>query len=231
MQQAQQLLIRAIKADPKYAYAMALLSTCCRHSVFQHFGTGIDLKEGVRLAREAISIGNDDPLVLAEAANNLASLARDYDGAANAMERSIMLHPSSASTHGKAGWLRNYMEEPAKAKTHFERAMRLSPVDLEMYNFLSGYSVAQLQMEEWSEGATTAQRALDLQPNWATAHRCRVVAFVNLGMTKEAEEAGRLLLHVAPHFRVGAYSKTSPFRTNRFWSVVVDGLRKAGLPE
>jgi hypothetical protein len=109
--------------------------------------------------------------------------------------------------------------------------MKLSPIDLEMYQFLTGLSVAQLQMEQWVEGCASAQRALDLRPNWATAHRCRIVGLVHLGMMKEAEEAGRQIIQAVPTFSVAAYGKTMPFRTDAFASRILFALRKAGLPE
>jgi len=147
------------------------------------------------------------------------------------MQRSLNLHPASAATHGKAGWLRNYMEEPQRAKMHFDTAMRLSPIDIERFRFLSGYAVAHQQLEEHDEGLESADRALELNPNWATAHRAKVVCLVNLGRIEEARQAATLMLEADPKFSVASYSKTSPFRTDVFWSRVLDGLRKAGLPE
>jgi adenylate cyclase len=229
-EQAHHLLTRAIEADPNYAHAMALLSTSHHFRVIHAWGTDDDTQEGLRLANKAIAIGHNDPLVLAVAAMSLAYFSRDLGKAAHIIERSLALHPASASTHSRAGWLRNYMGQPERAITHFETAMRLSPVDLEMSQFLTGLSVAQLQIEQWLEACGTAQRALDLQANWGGAHRARVVGFVHLGMMNEAEVAARKMLEAMPRFSLSEYIRTTPFKANAWWKWV-DALRKAGLPE
>jgi TolB-like protein len=138
--EAQALLSTALESDPRYAYAMALQARCHALKLAQHWGSEADRRDGAECARKALAIGQHDPRALAEAAIALAFLARDHSAAREAMTRSLALHPSCAGTHNKAGWLHVYMEEPETAILHFRTAMRLSPIDLAMCHFLTGYA-------------------------------------------------------------------------------------------
>jgi adenylate cyclase len=229
--QAQALLSTALEEDPDYAYAMALQARCCALRIHQHWGCDADRQEGARYARQAIVAGRDDPRALAEAAIALGYLDRDHSTAHEAMKRSLGLHPCCADTHNKAGWLHVYMEEPARAISHFETAMRLSPIDLAMCHFLTGYASALLLAGECEGARIHAERALALNGSWASAHRIRIIALVKLGRLQEARVAAAALLKVAPGFRVSDHAGRSPFKTDALWREWIDCLRCAGLPD
>jgi adenylate cyclase len=123
------------------------------------------------------------------------------------------------------------MEEPGPAIMHFETAMRLSPVDLAMCHFLTGYAFARLLSGECKEACYHAERALALNPYWATAHRMRIISLVKLGRVSEARAGAQTFLEAAPGFRLGDHVESSPFKTDSVWREWIDCLRLAGLPE
>jgi tetratricopeptide (TPR) repeat protein len=45
------------------------------------------------------------------------------------IERALTLDPNSAWAWNRRGWLNVYIREPDRAIQHFQRAMRLSPID------------------------------------------------------------------------------------------------------
>jgi adenylate cyclase len=231
IQKAQELLSRALAIDPKYAHAMSLQARCCAVLVSQNWGSERESRRGAEYARQAITYGQDDPLALAEAAVNLAHLARDYPAALDAVERSLKLHPASASTHNKAGWLRVYVEEPTRATHHFETAIRLSPVDLAMCHFLTGKATACLVAHRWEDAYYCASKAVALNGGWGSAHRTCVVALVMLGRLEEARAAAQRVLEISPGFRLSEHMKHSPFRSEAIWQLALECMRKAGLPE
>ena len=110
-----------------------------------------------------------------------------------------------------------YLGEYASAIEHFERAMRLSPLDPMTYFASAGMAFAHAFAGRYDEALSWATKALHEQPNLATA--LRVAAMVCL---REVDPALRLsnLDRVAPPFR-------RPEDRERF----TESLRKAGLPE
>lgn len=67
-------------------------------------------------------------------------------------------------------------------------------------------------------------------PSFSVLHGYLIVSQVNLGRMDLAPTACERLLQVAPAFTVGAFARMAHVRPETM-SVLVAGLRKAGLPE
>src|SRR5271168_4523753 len=86
----------ALKLDPNYAAAHAILAWC--HEICFHRG-GFDEADkvaGLRHSRAAIASGTDDATALAVAAFVISNLSKDHKVALGAIERALSLNPSSA---------------------------------------------------------------------------------------------------------------------------------------
>ena len=90
------LLEDALRLDPNYAAAHALLAWC--HEIF--FARGgfdeADKTAGLRHARAAIASGTDDATALAIAAFVITMLSKDHATALSAVERALSLNASCA---------------------------------------------------------------------------------------------------------------------------------------
>jgi adenylate cyclase len=87
----------ALKLDPNYAAAHALIAWC--HEICYMRG-GVDEADkiaGLRHARVAIASGTDDATALAVAAFVMGYLSKDYKTATSVIERALSLNPSSAA--------------------------------------------------------------------------------------------------------------------------------------
>ena len=100
------LLQQALELDAGYAPAMALISGCRNLQRNRHWipDAGPEVAEGIRLARQAITITRDNPDVLSTAGMSLAFLAGDNNAALSAIDRAIALNPNFAAAFGIARW-------------------------------------------------------------------------------------------------------------------------------
>jgi tetratricopeptide (TPR) repeat protein len=93
------------------------------------------------LARRAVELGRDDAVALARGGTALHHFVGDIDASIALLDRALVLNPSLASAWFLGGFLRVWGGEPDSAIEHFSRAMRLSPLDPEMYRMQAGMAL------------------------------------------------------------------------------------------
>src|SRR5258708_31635775 len=103
-----------------------------------------EIAEGARLARRAVDLGRDDAVALTRGGHALAHLTGDVAGGIALLDRALVLNPNLASAWFLAGFLRTWNGEPDAAIEHFTHAMRLSPLDPELYRMQAGLAAAPL---------------------------------------------------------------------------------------
>jgi TolB-like protein/class 3 adenylate cyclase/tetratricopeptide (TPR) repeat protein len=225
---------RALTIDPSYAPAAALVGWCHWHQRYQGWGAVSDeeVTAGVRLARQALEAGRDDPDTVSRAAVTLLALAGETPMAEAALDRVLRLNPNAAIAWMARGWIHAFRSQPEAAIDAFDRALRLSPFDPLGYNVTGGLAVAHLGARRFEEAIEWADRALHDQPRFTVAVRVKVVANAHLGRIDEARiELGRML-GLYPGLTIAAWRA---FATTAFAPELVElyvtGLRLAGLPE
>lgn len=229
------LLGRAEVADPSFALAKALAACCHLFRFLQGWNehaTTAGREEGLRLAREAAAGDRDDATVQALAARALVWLGYDRVRGLAAAQRALALNPNSSVVLGSAGWLCNYVGDPAGALEHLARAARLSPLDPEMSYFLSGQAVARLMLKDYAAALEVATRAVRELPGRATSHRALIMALHCLGRHDEAKVEAANYREAAPHgHRVLPDRIQRLFADQEFASRFIEALREAGLPD
>jgi adenylate cyclase len=133
----------AIEIEPDYPLALSAAAWCeARKFTYQWTPVPHEVKaEGLRLARLAGDMHNDDPLVLTMlcAAH---SVVGDLDTASALIEKALALDPNSAMAWNRSGWVNVYLIRPEVAIENFQRAMRLSPFDPMNFNCFFGIGSA-----------------------------------------------------------------------------------------
>jgi adenylate cyclase len=124
-----------------------------------------------------------------------------------------------------------YRGEPAIAVTLFERAMRLNPRDPMAFNTYAGLSMAHLLQEHFEDAVSWGQRALDESPSFSGSHRSLAAALAHLGRIEEARVVVAQLRALAPDETLTKLAATAAIRFSGRLPLMLDGLRKAGLPE
>jgi adenylate cyclase len=230
--EALRLLRQAISLDPNYALAKARAAAC----IGARDNQGIRLSksetdEGIRLAREALDGGRDDPSVLELAGWALSYLAHDNEAGLAALDRALALNVNSAQALRLSGWIRLFSGDPRTATEHFTRVIRLSPLDPRISNVFAGLGIAHMMAGDYDEAVKFGRQAMREQPRMAVAHRIVAASLALLGRTEEARSAMRALLAVTPNSSMSLTRMFIPYQDAEFVERYHRGLREAGLPE
>src|SRR5215218_5434111 len=185
---------QAIRLDPSYALPKALAAWCYAQGVvyMRTAVPGEDKQKAFRLAQDAASLDNNDPLVLTVLSAAYALVGQFGLGLA-AVEKAVAIDPNSAWAWTRSGYLHVYTQCPDRAIEHFRRAIRLSPLDPMHYNALFGIGAAHFAKGDYSEAVKWVERALSEKPSALWAYRLLATAYANVGRLEEARWAASKL--------------------------------------
>jgi len=149
-------------------------------------------------------------------------------------EQALALDRNLAPAHAMIGLAKYRLGRSEETETHIQEALRLSPRDSFVAAWLSIAGDAKLFLGSDEEAAARLRGALSLNRNNPYTNFLLAAALAHLGRRDEAEAAVRAGLTLNPDFtmrryRAGAASDNPTFLAQR--ERVVDGMRKAGVPE
>ena len=72
------------------------------------------------------------------------------------------------------------------------------------------------------------KKALRQNPSYVATYQWLASAFAHLGRDAEAHDAAARVLEIEPAFTISAYIARASFKNAK---LLIEGLRKAGLPE
>jgi len=154
---------------------------------------------------------------------------RRHVEAIQAAERAIQADPNYADAYALRAWTLVYAGRSEEAITALERAMRLNPRPPASYLEILGE--IRFAQARYGESAATFQRVLDLNPDYTRARMWSAAALARAGAWDQAEwEAAEVLVSV-PDFALARLEFAFPFKDPRALDTLLDGLKKAGLPD
>ena len=224
---------QAIQIDPDFAAAYAMAAWC-------HFWRKVngwmtdrsqETAQGARLARRAVELGDDDAVALTRSGHALGHLAGDLDGGIAVVDRALMLNPNLASAWFLGGFLRVWNGEPGTATEYFERAMRFSPLDPEMYRMQAGMAMTHLLEGRFDSASSWAEKAFRHLPSFLMVVGVVAASHALAGRQDEAQRAVDHLRQLDPTLRLCNLADWLPFRRTKDRAMFADGLQKAGLPD
>ena len=237
---ASALIRHALELDPRYALARAAGAFVCLHRLSDGQGDADDVRTGLRLADEALTLQDDNPSTLAFAGMAVGLLGYRvrgvritgfrYDDALQAIGRATSLSPNLFIVAYANGVLRACTGDAETAITHLERAIRLSPRDPGVSALLSAIASSHAACGHYREGLEAADRAVRENPQFASAHRVRAALLGLLGRHDEAKQAARRLVELAPDFTVARYLSVVPIQDAKLRKQIGMLLRAAGVP-
>ena len=230
--QALKLTAEAIALDDRYASAMALAAWCYTLRIPQGWVES-DEEEGdaLRLARLAIEIENTVPETLWLAGYVLGFFGESPEEGLDHIDHALKINPNSVQALVFSGWLRIYNGDAKTAKVQFEKAIRLSPLDLSAYRTYAGMAFSCLCLGEIEEAITWSSRALHQNPKFTPAHRVLASSLGHAGRLEAAKKTVEQLEALVPGLTIRRYSEETRFRNPEYFEIIMDGLRRAGLPD
>jgi adenylate cyclase len=228
--EALQLARRALELDPRFSSVAALAGACHMHNVLWGYTIDpqFDREEAIRLLRLALRLDDNDPETLAWAAFISAYMVGDCESEIEMADRAVALNPNSFIAWHFRGWVYRNAGRPEEAIQSFKRAIRMSPVDPLLHRSFTGIGYAFTELCCFDEAVAAAKKALRQNPLFTPAHRCLASAFAHLGRDEEAREAAGRLLERDPKFTISSWIARGGQSNAK---LLIEGLRKAGLPE
>jgi TolB-like protein len=233
MDEALAQFYHALQLDPNFASAYAMAAWCRFWRKVNGWMTDRpqEIAEGARLARRAVELGRDDAVALTRSGPALGHLTGDLDGGIALIDRALVLDPNLASAWFLGGFLRVWHGEPDSAIQHFARAMRLSPLDPEMYRMQAGMAVAHLFAGRFDAASSWAEKAFRDLPSFLMVVGIIAASHALAGRTDEARRAMNHLRQLDSTLRISNLEDWLPIHRPEDLALFADGLRKAGLPE
>jgi adenylate cyclase len=221
---------RALELDPRFGLVAALAGASHMQNVLWGYAADpqFDRKEAVRLCRLALSLDDSDADILAWAAVISAFMVGDHESAIELADRAVALNPNSYQAWGCRGHVYRVAGLPEEAVRSFERAIRMSPIDPLLHVTFAGMGLAFIELGRFDEAIVAGKKALRQNPSFSAAYRCLASAFAHLGRAAEAREAAARVLEVDPGFTISAWIARGGQSNAK---LLMEGLRKAGLPE
>ena len=228
--EAIRLAHRALELDPGFVLVSALAGSCHVLNVLLGYAVDpqFDRKEAVRLLRLTLSRDDGDPDTLAWAALFSAFVVGDSERAIEMADRAVALNPNSYWAWYCRGWVYKIAGLPEEAIQSFERAIRISPVDPLLHLPFAGMGQALIELRRFDEAIIAGKKALRQTPSFSPGYRCLTSAFAHLGRDAEAREAAARLLEFDPDFTLSGWIARGGQSNSK---LLIEGLRKAGLPE
>ena len=219
----------ALELDPRFGLAAALAGTCHMQNVLWGYTVDrqFDRNEAVRLSRLALSLDDGDADTLAWACLIPAYMVGDYESAIETANRAVALNPNSYSAWSRRGWVYHLAGKPDEMVLSFERAIRMSPVDPLLHISFVGLGYAFIELGRFDEAVVSGKKAQRQNPSFPVAYRCLASAFAHLGRNTEAREAAARVLELDPAFTISGWIAQAGPNAKQ----LIEGLRKAGLPE
>jgi adenylate cyclase len=218
----------AIERDDKYAEAYGLYAGA--YVVVQTYGGRPigreESAEALHFADMAATLGTDDALALARAAQALVFFGKEYERGLAMIERAVSLNANLSSVWLVRGWINLMSSDIDEAKNSFSRVLQFSTLDPARIGACCGMSFCCFFVGKYDEGCGWAAKALQKYAN-ALYLLPLIMNAIRVGRKDEARKAASRLLEIVPDCNP---SHVLVFRKVEFVAEAAAALRQAGLP-
>jgi TolB-like protein/tetratricopeptide (TPR) repeat protein len=233
IEEALPLYYKAIELDPEFASAYGMAAWCHFWRKLNGWMTDRprEIAEGARLARLAMTLGRDDAVALTRSGHALAHLTGDVDGGIALLDRARLLNPNLAPAWFLGGILRALRGEAEAAIEFLTHAVRLSPLDPEMFRMQVGMALSHFFAGRYDCATDWAEKALCNLPTLLPPVALVAASHALRGRMEKANQAVLRLRELDPALRVSNLKEWLPIQRPEDLARFVQGLRLAGLPE
>jgi tetratricopeptide (TPR) repeat protein len=227
------LLEEALRLDPDYAPAHALLAWCHELCFTRAGFDEADRAAALLHARATIASSTDDATALAVAGFVMSMIVKNGSGehkaALGAIDRALSINASCATAlylgaqaHGLGG-------HPETATSFANHALRLSPFDPLAFQAHMALGEAAILEARYEDAAACFGGAAQTNTNFSTAYLFQAIALALAGRREEAMPSVRRGLELEPSFSIRLFlvHGMAPALAER----LIEGSRLLGLPE
>lgn len=229
---ALQFLYKAIAADPEFASAHAMAAWCYSWRKANRWmaDPAQEAAEGIRLARRAVDLDKGDAVALTRSGHAIGYLAGDIPAGIALIDQALFLNPNLAAARYLGGFLRLWMGDTEAAIEFLTGAVRLSPLDPELYRMQAGMATAHLFEKRFDMASSWAEKASRNFPDFLLAAVILAASHALAGRTAEAQRALEHVRRIDPGLRLSTVTGWLPIRRPEHLAILLTGLADAGLP-
>jgi adenylate cyclase len=229
MATARDLFQRSIAIDPQFALAHAGKARTYYFNLLMGI-TQEDAQEAANAAHMAVELDPNEPETHL-ALGTVHHANRDSDRAIPEFETAISLNPSYASALHFLGSALVHSGRSEEALSHLLAAIRFSPKDGEIGPFHARVGMAHFYLGHHEAAAEWAQKAVRLPAIQWPGHCILVASLAHLDRMDAARTALKDLLAFRPGITIGFVHETLVTADQENMNHLIEGLRRAGLPE
>jgi TolB-like protein/Flp pilus assembly protein TadD len=222
----------ALALEPDFSSALALLSRCRVTAAYQLWGEGPEAEHGLaeRAARSAVEADPDNALAF-DARAAVYVHGRAFDEAILAARRAMELDPGLASAYGALSAALAFSGRAEEALEVCRAADRISPRDPDRSQRQMSIIIAHFAAGNDEAVRAECQHYILVKPNWFGVYTFLAASCAWLGRQAEAEKAVARLLEILPGYTVTLHADRLWLQREEDRARLLDGLRKAGLPD
>ncbi|WP_084683223.1 winged helix-turn-helix domain-containing tetratricopeptide repeat protein [Neorhizobium vignae] len=229
--EAIRLLEQAVQLDPGFATGLAHAAWAYERN--ETFGSGLSEAERQRclqLAETAFETGYDDPQVVAICALVFTNVGHDRQRSLAMLRDARNANPNNPTVLSLFAFLNVMAGDIETGRETFLRAMHIAPGALENYEIMVGVGIAHLFKGEFERAVEWASRSLAVNNEWLGSYWTLAAAYAHLGRVEQAQATIAKLRAKAPLMRLHDLERHRPRYAERY-EIMIDGVRKAGLPD
>ncbi|MBL13108.1 MAG: adenylate/guanylate cyclase domain-containing protein [Rhodospirillaceae bacterium] len=228
------LLHKAVEAAPDYAKALAY--TAWGYQIRASRGwegyTENDREKASQFAIRALGTKTEDPQVLLLCGFVLTITSEDPELGILSCERVIRISPNMSHWNGFLAMSFTYGNgDLQKAKESVEKTIRVSPRDPLLFAFYNILGLIYYEIGELDKALEYCKSSLLMNPSWDTSHIMVIAILVELGDIGEAEKIASKLLTLDNKTSVSRVDQSYNFPNQNLKVKMIEGLRRAGIPE
>jgi len=149
-------------------------------------------------------------------------------------ERALALDRNLAGAHAGIAIAKYFLGRAEEMEPPINEALRLSPRDTQVNSWIAMTGLGKLVLGSDEEAVVRLSRSVEVNRNYPNAHFWLAAALAHLGRQNEARAASQAGLALNPSFtisrmRASAWSDNPTYLVQR--ERIMDGMRKAGVPE
>ncbi len=231
---ARELVEQALKLDPDYASALAMLGRTHTMEAWRGWSESPaeSVKQALELAQKAVALreteGSGHKLLAM-----VYIIQRQHDMAIAEGERAIALGPNDGEAHAFLAYTLHFAGRFEDAIVHIEKAVRLQPHYPAWYLMVlaDSYFMAGRYDESIAVNKQLLERARKGEFRIYVGYLNLAVNYMLLGREEEARFHAAELLRTNPSYSLEAYQSRNPYKNPADMERWLEPLRKAGIPE
>jgi TolB-like protein/class 3 adenylate cyclase len=186
-EEALRLARQAISLDPSFAAAYGVALACYNQRRDENRIKDDEVAEGKQYALRAIEVGADDAFALARAAHFFSTVLGDPGTADVIADQAIAVNPNLAEAQRIRGWTSIWLGQHERAIEQFHYAMRLNPLDPQIYYAEGGLALANFLLRRFEVALSWATKSLARQKNYVPGQMHAMVSYAMLGRIADAQ--------------------------------------------